>query len=1144
VVPLQSLNAPEPGRAVIPEALPYQVDDAFLDRDGQLRIYSNDRNLLLTWSPESRTYTGSVPLPGPSSLSYSTTQHTLFAAYQSRRITRMPLSAAAPQEADYADASSFPRVIGAADDFLYLGRQGGRASYGPTGVRISNPDEFSYDTGSFTAWDASTRRLFFTASPASGSFDLLRYTIIGADGSLGPIQNAQENATEKDWGAIRMNQDGTRIALAGGPVYDGTTLRRLTILGEPPVDAAWRGKRLLTLEAMGTSHAAVWSRDEETYERLSFTGLVGKPLRIFARPGAGFLVMTLPSDGLPRIHLLDEKLNVIHESGPATTAPVIAVPPESLRVPFGREITLNVNAAGSAPLRYEWFLNDAILPNTDSNQYFIPRMGSRAAGTYRVRITNSAGTVTSQSFSLHAGPVKNPLVAPGNLLAVSAKTLYEYTSSGVLVKSVPLPVENTGVDVIVDGAGVIHVLDFRNQGIRMLYSYDGDTALWKVRPLNILQNSSDDSILGLAGEWLRTRAGFTNTVTGEFRLPPEGFSPLDFGSGPDFRLVGVTIGQVREFDPQTWSWSDVLRTLDEVALYGFGAGTEGRLYGGDSNLQLTGFAPTGQVFARIPVGQRVQDVSVSATGLVAAGVGNNTVLLSDSALTGSTFLTLPGTITDSRGVFTAWSPVIPKPVPAFVEDNAPSDPVEDLPWSWTPQTSYADPDAELTVSGDSLPAWLSIQNGVLSGTPLHGQTGLVPLRLRVTGPDHTAAEQTFVLNVIEVNDPPVGRNANITRLEDAAPELLDAAVLFSDEETPVAQLQLVVLSNTGGVVTTAPDVASGGKQLRLGFVPDAFGTAVLTLRATDEGGLSADAILTIQVTPVNDPPVLPEHFPEINAGSAAADARINFAAVLSDPDPGDSHVWKVVSNSNPTLFSRLEFDSAGGLLISYASFLSGSAILVVEVRDAEGAAALTTVEVIVPPIAPPAIVTRSALTLNRQTGLFEQTVTLHNEAARSIGGFELLVTGLPAGATLHNNSGTRDNGYVAGDYRPLESGATRTMVLEYYSPTRDSLQPLLSTATALPFADPAQPLGVPGAIAIDRVEMLQPGALLIEFSTLPGDLYQIQYSADGTAWSGSPLRIRAGGNRLQWIDRGPPGTISPPVPGTVRFYRVRQLPGS
>ncbi len=1143
VVPLQSLNAPEPGQAIIPAALPYQVDDAFLDRDGQLRIYSNDRNLLLTWSPESRTYTGSLTLPGPLSLSYSATQHKLFAAYQSRRIRRMSLSAAAPQEEEYAEASSFPRVIGAADDFLYLGRQSGRASYGPTGIRISNPEEFSYGTGSFTAWDAATRRLF-TAGLASGGIDLLRYTVIAADGSLGPIQNAQENATEKDWGAIRLNGDATRIALAGGSIYDGTTLRRLTILAEPFVDAAWRGKRLLTLDAMGTSHAAVWSRNEETFERRSFAGLIGKPLRIFARPGAGYLVATLPADGLPRIYLLDENLNVIHESGPANTAPVIAVPPESLRVPYGREITLNLNAAGSAPLRYEWFLNDVLIPDADSNQYFIPRMGSKAAGAYRVRISNSAGTVTSQAFLLNAGPVKNPLVAPGNLLAVSAKTLYEYTSAGALVKSVPLPVENTGVDVIVDAVGVIHVLNFGPQGRRSLYSYDGDTTQWKVRPLNILQNSSDDSILGLAGEWLRSRAGFTSTVTGEFRLPPEGFSPLDFGSGPDFRLVGVTVGKVREFDPQTWSWSSVLRTLDEVGFYGFGAGTEGRVYGGNSNLQLAGFSATGQVFGRIPLEQSMQDVSVSATGLLAAGVGNNMVLLSDSALTGSTRLTLPGTITDSRGVFTAWSPILPKPVPAFAEDKAPSDPVEDLPWSWTPRISYPDPDAELMVSADALPSWLSLQNGVFSGTPLHGQTGSFPLRLRVTGPDQTASEQTFVLNVIEVNDSPVGRNDGFTRLEDAAPELLDSAALFSDEETPVGQLQLVVLSNTGGVITTTLDVASGGKQLRLGYVPDTFGTAVLTLRATDEGGLSADAILTIQVIPVNDLPVLPALFPGINAGSAAADARIDFAALLRDPDPGDTHVWKLVSNSNPALFSRLGFDSAGGLLISYAPFLSGRAILVVEVSDAEGAAALTTVEVIVPPIAPPVIVTRSALILNRQTGLFEQTVTLRNEAARTIGGFELLITGLLEGATLHNNSGTRDNGFVAGDYRPLESGATRTLVLEYYSPSRANLQPLLSTATALPSTDAAQALGSPGAIAIDRVMMLQPGALLIEFPTLPGALYQIQYSSDGKAWTGSPLRIRAGGNRLQWIDRGPPGTISPPMPGTSRFYRVKQLPSS
>jgi hypothetical protein len=54
-------------------------------------------------------------------------------------------------------------------------------------------------------------------------------------------------------------------------------------------------------------------------------------------------------------------------------------------------------------------------------------------------------------------------------------------------------------------------------------------------------------------------------------------------------------------------------------------------------------------------------------------------------------------------------------------------------------------------------------------------------------------------------------------------------------------------------------------------------------------------------------------------------------------------------------------------------------------------------------------------------------------------------------------------------------------------------------------------------------------------------LYYVQYSSNVNALATNPLTalpaVRGTGSRVQWIDNGPPKTVSPPASGT-RFYRV------
>ena len=101
--------------------------------------------------------------------------------------------------------------------------------------------------------------------------------------------------------------------------------------------------------------------------------------------------------------------------------------------------------------------------------------------------------------------------------------------------------------------------------------------------------------------------------------------------------------------------------------------------------------------------------------------------------------------------------------------------------------------------------------------------------------------------------------------------------------------------------------------------------------------------------------------------------------------------------------------------------------------------------------------------------------------------------------------------------------------------------PQTTLTVTLPEPPPA-PTGE--GFAIERCVKLDDGAFLIEFPSVPGDCYEIQYSDNAVDWLASPTTIRAAGNRVQWIDRGPPRTHAVPPPAGSRFYRVKELPAA
>jgi hypothetical protein len=452
----------------------------------------------------------------------------------------------------------------------------------------------------------------------------------------------------------------------------------------------------------------------------------------------------------------------------------------------------------------------------------------------------------------------------------------------------------------------------------------------------------------------------------------------------------------------------------------------------------------------------------------------------------------------------------------------------------------------------ALPAWLSLQNlgggrAVLSGTPPAGTRGDFPIRLRVTEPSSMPAAREFILHVSPGNLAPlVLRDPTLLAgVEDAAEISSDLREVFLDGEDGFAGLEFEVVSPARPDLFASVSVSRPGGFLVIQPAPDANGAADIVVRTLDRGALVSEAAFQVTVAAVNDPPQAAA-LPAITAGAAAPPLSRDLSPFFSDVDiarEGDLLAYSIVGNTAPELFSEVAVDPSSGMLdLAFAPYRSGTADLTIRATDLAGERADSLLRIIVPDLPPPVIDSQSTMVLNRQTGLLEQTFTFTNRGPRALGGFDLAIAGLPDGVTVSNASDATPGGGTIALRRPLGIGESVTIIVEYFAAIRGApFAPDISMTVTLPELPPAR---AGQGFAIDRCLKLEDGTFLIEFPSVPGDRYEIQYSDNSVDWLASPTHIRAAGNRVQWIDRGPPRTHSVPPPAGSRFYRVKELPGA
>jgi uncharacterized repeat protein (TIGR03803 family) len=183
------------------------------------------------------------------------------------------------------------------------------------------------------------------------------------------------------------------------------------------------------------------------------------------------------------------------------------------------------------------------------------------------------------------------------------------------------------------------------------------------------------------------------------------------------------------------------------------------------------------------------------------------------------------------------------------------------------------------------------------------------------------------------------------------------------------------------------------------------------------------------------------------------------------------------------------------------------------------------------------------IAFNPQTGLYQQTVVFSNTSAgpapATIPAVRISVPDLPAGVSLYNASGASNGApYVEYD-QPIPGSGTVTFLLEYYVSTRTAFVSTNFIASVVASAPIPTPMGT--VLQLDQNQaFVSQGQLTIEFATIPGRTYLVEYSSDMKTWLAAVPPITAKNTKTQWIDAGPPKTESPPGSLGQRFYRVVQ----
>lgn len=240
---------------------------------------------------------------------------------------------------------------------------------------------------------------------------------------------------------------------------------------------------------------------------------------------------------------------------------------------------------------------------------------------------------------------------------------------------------------------------------------------------------------------------------------------------------------------------------------------------------------------------------------------------------------------------------------------------------------------------------LNVQSGTnytVSGstiTPALNFLGNLNVNVTVNDGSLTSAVFSLLVKVNAVNDPPVKLGfAAVNLLEDNVTEqIINLLTAFNDAEDEPSQLTYQISANDNPGFFQAITINQTNGELRFTLNPNVFGTAKVTVRAADTGGLFVTDILTINISPINDAPGF-DAIANQQVVENSPQQTINITNISRGPFESTQELTFFVSSSNTSIIPTPTITYNGvattaQLKYNIAPSISGTATITVNVVD-------------------------------------------------------------------------------------------------------------------------------------------------------------------------------------------------------------------
>lgn len=314
-VPLEELEPEEPGQAISPIGLAYEIDDTAIDSDGILYLLSKAHSSLFRWDTENQTYLDTIALPESCALVvYSPKLDRLYLSTAGRKIYRIDLSDTNPiAEHHFNTPQTINKMIPMGDDLMVLrnGSWEDQWIHDKDGALLKTPVSCCYDD--YHYFD-ETKSLLYKENSA------LPYE------GQGVLGEAVQVSTQYDFKPIAFSKDGQLAVVGNGLIFGLTVKEQVNTISNDIWDAVWSdAKTLFTIQ----KPANTWELGPTTtLQQWNENFALGKSVELDGTFDAlhingDQIILVVSVDGIPTFNQFDDQLDVAPPS--SISAPQLEV---------------------------------------------------------------------------------------------------------------------------------------------------------------------------------------------------------------------------------------------------------------------------------------------------------------------------------------------------------------------------------------------------------------------------------------------------------------------------------------------------------------------------------------------------------------------------------------------------------------------------------------------------------------------------------------------------------------------------------------------------------------------------------------------------------------------------------------------------